>query len=62
MKITSAKGIISLNHYTLVHKFIPMPQASKIPDSKAAVEKKRKIGKDSGMAADMSQRLERGDR
>ena len=29
----------SLSHYNLVHKFIPMPQAMKIPDAKAAVEK-----------------------
>ena len=35
----SAKGINSLNHYNLVHKFFPMPQALKIPDAKAAVEK-----------------------
>ena len=34
----AAKGINSLNHFNLVHKFIPMPQALKIPDAKAAVE------------------------
>ena len=35
----SAKGINSLIHYNLVHRFIPMPvQALKIPDPKAAVE------------------------
>ena len=28
----------SLSHYNLVHEFIPMPQALKIPDAKAAVE------------------------
>ena len=28
------KGINSLNHYNLVHKFIPMPQAMNIPDAK----------------------------
>ena len=33
------KGFNSLTHYNLVHKFIPMPQAMKIPDAKAAVEK-----------------------
>ena len=32
----SAKGINSLSHDNLVHKFIPMPQASKIPDAMAA--------------------------
>ena len=36
---TAAKGMNSLNHYSLVHKFIPMPQALRIPDAKAAVEK-----------------------
>ena len=35
------KVMNSLNHYNLVHKFIPMPQALKIPDAKAAVEKER---------------------
>ena len=35
----SARGTKSLSHYNLVHKFIPMPQALKIPDAKAAVEK-----------------------
>ena len=30
------KGFNSLNHHNLVHKFIPMPQAMKIPDAKAA--------------------------
>ena len=34
----SAQGINSLSHYNLIHKFIPMPQALKIPDAKAAVE------------------------
>ena len=29
----------SVNHYSLVHKFIPMLQAMKIPDAKAAVVK-----------------------
>ena len=32
--------INSLQHYNLVHKFIPMPQAMKIPAAKAAVDKK----------------------
>ena len=35
----TAKGMNSMNHYSLVHKFIPMPQAMKIPDAKPAVEK-----------------------
>ena len=33
------RGMNSLSHYNLVHKFNPMPQALKIPDAKAAVEK-----------------------
>ena len=35
----AGKGDNSLQHYNLVHKFIPMPQALKIPAAKAAVEK-----------------------
>ena len=31
-----------MTHYNLVHKFIPMPQAMKIPDAKAAVDKEWK--------------------
>ena len=34
----AGKGMNSLGHFNLVHKFIPMPQATKIPDAKAAVE------------------------
>ena len=36
------KGMNSLSHYNLVHKFIPLPQEMKIPDAKAAVKKKGK--------------------
>ena len=35
----AGKGENSLQHYNLVHKFIPMPQAMKIPEAKAAVDK-----------------------
>ena len=35
----AAKALNSLNHYNLAHKFIPMPQALKIPDAKAAADK-----------------------
>ena len=35
----AGKGQNSLQHYNLVHKFIPMPQAMKIPAAKAAVDK-----------------------
>ena len=33
------KGEKTLQHYNLVHKFIPMPQTMKIPAAKAAVDK-----------------------
>ena len=35
----AGKGDNSLQHYNLVHKFIPMPQAMKIPAAQAAVDK-----------------------
>ena len=35
----AGRGGNSLQHYNLVHKFIPMPQAMKIPAAKAAVDK-----------------------
>ena len=35
----AGKGDNSLQHYNLVHKFAPMPQAMKIPAAKAAVDK-----------------------
>ena len=35
----AGKGDNSLQHYNLVHKFIPMPQAMKIPAAKSAVDK-----------------------
>ena len=35
--ISAGKGDNSLQHYNLVHKFNPMPQAMKIPAAKAAV-------------------------
>ena len=35
----AGSGIDSLKHCNLVHKFIPVPQAMKIPDAKAAVDK-----------------------
>ena len=37
----AGKGINSLSHYNLVHKFIPMLHAMKIPEGKAAVEKEQ---------------------
>ena len=42
----AGKGENSLQHYNLVHKFIPMPQAMKILAAKAAVDKEwRKLEK-----------------
>ena len=38
----AGEGFTSVTHYNLVHKFIPMPQAMKIPDAKAAVDKEWK--------------------
>ena len=35
----AGKGENLLQHYNLVHKFIPLPQAMKIPAAKAAVDK-----------------------
>ena len=37
--IFAGKGDNSLQHENLVHKFIPLPQAMKIPAAKAAVDK-----------------------
>ena len=38
----AGKGQNSISHYNVVHKFIPMLQAMKIPDAKAAVDKEWK--------------------
>ena len=35
----AGKGENSLQHYNLVHNFVPMPQAMKIPAAKAVVDK-----------------------
>ena len=46
-----------------MHEFIPMPQALKIPDAKAAVEKEcEKLEKNTGMTADESEKQKWGDR
>ena len=36
---TAGKGMNPLSHYNLVHKIIPMPQAMKTTDAKAAVDR-----------------------
>ena len=47
----------SLQHYNLVHNFIPMPQAMKIPAAKAAVDKEwEKLEKDSDVESEESQK------
>ena len=40
--ILQEKETNSLQHYNLVHKFIPMPQAMKIPAAKAAEVRSKK--------------------
>ena len=35
----ASKGFTSMTHYTLVHKFVPLPQAMKFLDAKATVDK-----------------------
>ena len=51
----AGKGENSLQHYNLVHKFIPMPQAMKIPAAKAAVDKEwEKLEKIFGVEPDKS--------
>ena len=58
----AGKGDNSLQHYNLVHKFIPMPQAMKIPAAKAAVDKEwEKFQKHFGVEPDESQKQIRGD-
>ena len=44
-------------HHNLVHKFIPVPQAMKIPAAKAAVDKDwEKFGENFGVEPDESQK------
>ena len=59
----ATKGINSLNHYNLGHKFIPMPQAIKHTRCEGCSEERMgKLGKDTRMAADESHKQKRGDR
>ena len=48
----AGKGENSLQHYNLVHKFIPVPQALKIPAAKAAVDKETGNGENFGVEPD----------
>ena len=43
----AGEGFTSMSHYNLVHKFIRMPPAMKIPDANAAVDKKWKSSRQS---------------
>ena len=53
----AGKGDNSVQHYNLVHKIIPMPQAIKVPAAKAAVDKEwEKLEKKSGVEPDESQK------
>ena len=53
----AGKGEISLQHKNLVHIFILMPQAMKIPAAKAAVDNGMgKIGENFGVELDESQK------
>ena len=58
----TAKGMKTKTHYSVVHRFLPMPHALKKLDANTAVEKNGKNGENTGMAADESQRQERSDR
>ena len=60
---TAGKGDNSLQHYNLVHKFIPVPQAMKIPAAKAAADKEwEKLEKIPAWDKTKSQKQIRGDR
>ena len=53
----AGKGENSLQHYNLVHKFIPMPQAMKIPAAKSSRwTRNGKIGENFGVESDESQK------
>ena len=52
----AGKGDNSLQHYNLVHKFIPMPQAMKIPAAKAATDKEWEKLEKFGVEPDESQK------
>ena len=53
----AGKGDNSLQHFNLVHKFIPMPQTIKIPAAKTAVDQGMgKIGEIFGVEPDESRK------
>ena len=53
----AGKGDNSLQHYNLVHKFLPMPQALKVPAGSSG-QGMRKIGENFGVQPDKSQKKE----
>ena len=52
----AGKGDNSLQHHNLVHKFIPLPQAMKIPATKTTINKKWEKFKKIGVKPDKSQK------
>ena len=59
----AGKGDNSQQHFNLVHKLIPMPQAMKISSSKGSSgQGMENIGEKFGVEPDKSQKQERGDR
>ena len=61
MKPAFKKGIISVNHYNLVYKFILMPKAMNIPDATAVANKEWKTRENTVMTPDENQKQKRGD-
>ena len=58
----AGEGNNSLQHYNLVQKFIPVPQAMKIPAANAALDKEwQKLGEKFGVGHNSSQKQIRGD-
>ena len=56
----AGKGYTSMTQYSLVRKFIPMIQAMKIPDAKAAVDKECRHDSSTSMATGKGQEQEGG--
>ena len=58
----AGKGENSLQHDTLVHKFIPLPQAMNVLQQKQRWTRNGELGENFGVEPDESQKEERGDR
>ena len=50
------RGMSAWSYNNLVHNFVPLPQAMKIPEAETVVEKEREKIRNTGMAADESQK------